>query len=131
MKIQVLRIPLPPSVNNLFFTTKKGGRAKKPEYEGWIAETMIRASIDLVAVTGYPVAVRIDVMGGKDFNVRSDIANLEKAATDTIVKVGILKGDHVLCINDNRQVYNSMPGLVHSYATYTIFEPEESDAVAA
>jgi Holliday junction resolvase RusA-like endonuclease len=102
-------IPVPPSVNNLFLSTGKR-RMRTQAYDAWLVEAIIRMQIDLTPVKVYPVAVFIHVEGGKNFRASRDIANCEKAATDALVKAGILEDDCIRCLWDTAQSYRPRTG---------------------
>jgi len=85
----VYQIPIPPSLNNIYFNLPKGGRRKTPEYKAWIAAGL------LILKTQKPTLFveRADLNVSVPDSERGDISNRIKAAEDLLVKAGILKGD--------------------------------------
>lgn len=80
-------LPVPPSVNNLFFN-RPGGRTITPKYKAWQTEAgwMLQASKP-PAIKG-PVALMYTFEEG-----RADLGNLEKPVTDLLVTHKLIDGD--------------------------------------
>jgi hypothetical protein len=100
-------VPLPPSTNNLFLTTKTGKRVKTPQYRAWI-----EAATPILGLMAPPPRVPCEVwitVRGK-INPRSDVANREKAVTDLLVAEGVLPGDSVKYVVGSHQVYRPDEG---------------------
>ncbi len=76
-----LRLPIPPSTNNLFFNLPKGGRAPSKRYREWLieADRWFLKQKPVPSVIG-PCAIEIRVPPG-----RADISNLIKAPEDFLV----------------------------------------------
>jgi crossover junction endodeoxyribonuclease RusA len=95
-------LPIPPSVNNLYKNVPGKGRVRSKNYKRWQ-----RAAYPLIAQMKrpevFPVSVLI-VVSGK-VNMRRDVDNFAKAITDAMVNCGILPGDSLRYVNDNRQRY--------------------------
>lgn len=86
----VLRLPVPPSTNNLFVARRDGkGRAKTSEYKAWVEAagkwimTQPRRLID------GPVRVEIEAPVGRT----RDIDNIAKPTLDLLVTMGVIQDD--------------------------------------
>lgn len=98
-----LHIPVPPSVNALYFNRRRAtkamrgtnarGRVRTPEYLKWITEAGWRIQIARQTPIRGPVAITYAI---SDLG-RTDLGNLEKAATDLLVA-------HRLIEDDNRRI---------------------------
>jgi Holliday junction resolvase RusA-like endonuclease len=89
----VITLPMPPSVNNLFFTLNAGkGRAKSVEYRDWIREAGTLLAIQRPPQVKGKVRLLIEV-AEPETRRRQDVANREKAATDLLVSHGVIEGD--------------------------------------
>ncbi len=84
---ELLILPMPPSVNNLFMNIKRG-RAITPEYKAW--RTL--AGLKLKSQHPKPVKGRVALhyLIGKG---RADLDNIAKAPTDLLVEYGVIEGD--------------------------------------
>lgn len=92
----IVKLPFPPSTNNLFINVKRG-RIRSQKYDEWLKE----ASWELARrkppeVTG---PVRLAYVFGIPDRRKRDLDNLIKAPQDLLVKFGIIEGD------DNTIVY--------------------------
>lgn len=85
----VYTIPVPPSLNNIYFNLPKGGRRKTPEYKAWINAGL------LMLKTQNPTRfeARADLNVSVPDSEQGDISNRIKAAEDLLVRAGILTGD--------------------------------------
>lgn len=112
---QLIRLPYPPSANALSKNIKRGGRARTPEYDAWIAEagwalTSQHPKSILGSVKIFIVAVRPD-------NRRRDVANLEKPIVDLLVRHGIIEDDsHVESLTLEWAYSDSLRGVSVSIA---------------
>jgi|6_EtaG_2_1085325.scaffolds.fasta_scaffold13314_2 Holliday junction resolvase RusA-like endonuclease len=84
-------LPLPPSTNNLFHNSGRGGRRKTKNYRQWIE----RAGWELarqhpLPVTGSPVGVSIRL---RRPNKQSDLDNRAKAVLDLLVTHRLISDD--------------------------------------
>jgi crossover junction endodeoxyribonuclease RusA len=95
-----LRLPTPPSVNNLYFNLKNGGRAKTQHYKDWIAAADA-ALMEHRAEIGHPIpriigpyAMRLTV----EFPTkrRRDLSNVLKALEDFCVQRGLVEDDSMM-----------------------------------
>lgn len=88
----VLRLPVPPSVNNLFATNKRtGGRYKAPNYRRWQAQAdlwFITQKAGMKPVRG-PYSAEIKVPE----STRADLDNLQKPILDYLVRVCLTDDD--------------------------------------
>jgi len=85
------RLPRPPSVNNLFFTTKRGSRARTDRYQRWRNEAHQLIMVQRVGqpwplVGRYTLSLVIE-------RGRGDLGNCEKAVSDALVYMGIVADD--------------------------------------
>lgn len=91
----VLRLPVPPSTNNLFLNIRRG-RAKSRAYRDWLAEAdkwFLTQKRGLVSIIG-PRTLEIKLP-----KIRGDASNRIKAAEDYLVSRGITGDD-----KNNRKV---------------------------
>lgn len=91
--MSVYDLPLPPSVNNLFFNAKgRGGRIRTPLYNAWATEAgweVARQRRGQPRVIG-PVSLAYEVSD----RARFDLGNSEKALTDLLVSTGVIQDDN-------------------------------------
>jgi crossover junction endodeoxyribonuclease RusA len=83
-------IPLPPSLNNIFFNKPHGGRAKTTAYKNWLEEAALRIRMQRVPVIEGEVSVHVTIQRP---NAQSDLDNRIKAVLDALQKSGVLKND--------------------------------------
>lgn len=83
-----IRLPFPPSTNNLYLNARKG-RVLSPEYRAWKEQ----AGWELKAQNLQPFTERAIIHIDIDDTRQGDCANREKAVVDLLVSHGILKGD--------------------------------------
>lgn len=87
-----IRLPFPPSVNNLYFNVQRRGRVHTPEYLDWqeLAGWELRAQRSRLALKiKYPVTVKIDL----DDKRKGDADNRCKAVLDLLVEHQIIVDD--------------------------------------
>lgn len=101
-KLPYVIVPVPPSTNNLFPTSKnrktgKAVRYKSKEYTAWL-KVALPIIKNLKSPEKYPCEIMIRC--GTELNSRSDIANREKAITDACVTAKVIDGDSVKYITD-------------------------------
>lgn len=90
MKSFSATLPFPPSVNNLFLNVARGGRVKTAKYRAWEKEADAGKPAGIVRLNGEVVAHY--VLGRPDKR-RRDVANCEKAVSDTLTRWGVLEDD--------------------------------------
>lgn len=83
-------IPLPPSLNNIFFNKPHGGRGKTTEYKNWLDATAWEIKAQRPGFI--PGDVRISMIIERP-NAASDLDNRIKASLDAIVKAGVIEDD--------------------------------------
>lgn len=90
----ILALPYPPSVNSLFDGGHKSPRRfKSKEYCAWIEQAgwVLKAQAHKIKpITG---ALQVTYRIGKPDNRRRDLANLEKALSDLLVKHKVIADD--------------------------------------
>lgn len=91
MTIAAFSIPLPPSLNNIYFNRPRKGRGKTTEYKDWLdaAAWEIRSQ-RAPSIRG---DVRLDLVIQRP-NSASDLDNRIKACQDAIQRAGVLKNDN-------------------------------------
>lgn len=86
----MIRLPVPPSTNNLFINARNGrGRILSPDYRAWrktAAKALTLSSWDMPS-RPYGITIRVNV------NHQSDIDNRTKAVLDLLVEHKIIDGD--------------------------------------
>jgi crossover junction endodeoxyribonuclease RusA len=87
----VLKLPMPPSTNNLF-VNKGRGRVRSDVYEAWIKEAGYRLNAQRPRPVMGRVSLLIEVSDAESTDTW-DVANREKAAVDLLVKHRIISGD--------------------------------------
>ena len=86
-----LRLPRPPSANNLYSNIKNVGRVKSKKYKEWIrAATPCYPDQPEPLFTQY---VAVIIKAGVPDKRKRDIANIEKPINDYLVNKNILKDD--------------------------------------
>lgn len=88
------KLPVPPSTNHLFSTSKRGHRHVSKKYAAWIddAKKWLTAQKRPSEPITYHVAIDIQV----PHIPRADVSNRIKAVEDIIVKGGILEDDSLV-----------------------------------
>lgn len=94
MSVFTTVLPIPPTANNLFPTSRSGHRFPSKQYKAWkkIADEAFK-KWDAVALTGR-VKARYEFCFGD--RRRRDIANFEKGVTDFLVSKGIISDDSMI-----------------------------------
>lgn len=86
-----IRLPFPPSTNNLFINGSKG-RFRSQKYADWIAEAGWELARQRPLKVAGPVDLVFHFQDGRDKRKR-DVTNLIKAPEDLLVKHGIIEAD--------------------------------------
>ena len=100
-----LYIPYPPTVNTLFQNNGNGkGRRRSDKYNDWIEEALaaLKSQVKNLRPINYPCEIVISAV--KPDNKRRDVANIEKATTDLMVKAGVLEDDDLIQRNTQEWV---------------------------
>ena len=86
-----LNLPMPPSLNNAYPTSKSGHRYKSPRYKAWAEEAGYEVNRTLKGERlGGPVQL---LYAFNERETRADLGNLEKPVTDVLVSAGVIVGD--------------------------------------
>lgn len=85
-------LPIPPTVNNLYFNVQSRGRVKSAKYKDWIW----RAKAELLKQKPEPVKGPFSISYAVPVNNRRDLANHEKALTDLLVAHEIVPDDRYM-----------------------------------
>lgn len=86
-----ITVPMPPSVNKLFANVPGKGRVKTRAYRAWIEEAGWEVKRQRPSkVTG---RFHISIACKRPDNRRRDVANLEKALTDLLVRLKVIPDD--------------------------------------
>lgn len=83
-------IPLPPSLNNIFFNKPHGGRAKTTDYKNWLEATAWEIRSQQPPIIKGEVC--IDLLIERP-TASSDLDNRIKAALDACQKAGVIEND--------------------------------------
>lgn len=86
----MIRLPMPPSTNNLFANGKNGGRFKTAAYKAWRTEAGYRL------LAQHPEKHKGDVILAMRFGPRianADVTNRIKAAEDLLVELRVIEDD--------------------------------------
>lgn len=87
----VVRLPFPPSTNNLFINVKKG-RIKSQRYDYWLMEARVDLLRQRPVKVGGPVNLTLEFKE-PDKRLR-DLDNLAKAPLDFLVAHGLIEADN-------------------------------------
>lgn len=103
----VYQIPIPPSLNNIYFNLPKGGRRKTTDYKAWVEAGLLMLKTQKPTLIVERVDLTVSVPGSE----QGDISNRIKAAEDLIVKAGILKGDSKSYVRSAKGIWvdNDLP----------------------
>lgn len=82
-------LPLPPSVNNLYFNAPHGGRVKTERYRKWIEA----GRWSLLAQRARPIAGQVNLEILVSDKSRADLENHAKATVDLFVAHGVIEDD--------------------------------------
>ena len=85
-----LTIPLPPSLNNIFFNRPHGGRSKTTEYKNWVELASWEIRKQRPKMIEGDAAIHLTI---ERPNAQSDLDNRIKAVLDALQKAGVLKND--------------------------------------
>jgi Holliday junction resolvase RusA-like endonuclease len=96
----VLTLPMPPSVNAMF-ADGKTRRHKSQKYADWIIEAGYALNRQSPPNIIGPVMLSYLVQEGRDKRKR-DVGNYEKAATDLLVKHGVIQADDHTIVREIR-----------------------------
>lgn len=102
-------LPLPPSLNNIFFNKPHGGRAKTTDYKNWLDTAAWEIRGQRVAV--FRGDVRVCIVIGRP-NKTSDIDNRIKPVLDAMQKAGVISNDKAVV--DIRARWGDVTGCVVS-----------------
>jgi Holliday junction resolvase RusA-like endonuclease len=83
-----MMIPIPPSVNGLWRSvrTAQGVRVVRSKaYRSWRDLAVVAMRLGVQRAVSYPVAVRIEVLGGRGWTRTRDLDNVAKAVLDALV----------------------------------------------
>jgi Holliday junction resolvase RusA-like endonuclease len=82
-------LPLPISVNELYYNKAEGGRAKTRRYKAWVHD----AAMILLCQRARPVAgpVRVEILVSD--KCRADLDNTAKCVLDALVARGVIEDD--------------------------------------
>lgn len=113
--LAVFTLPMPPSVNTLYKNVARNGRTKTQRYIDWIAE----AGITLAQQHPKPMQppYQVDYAIGRPNKRKRDVANLEKALSDLLVKYHVLTDDSEIDDNRQRWALDVEPGFVRCTIT--------------
>lgn len=107
-------VPVSPSANNLFITTRQGRRVTSQAYEAWKAEAGWRIKLQQVQpLPGKSYALTI----AAPINHVRDLGNIEKALSDLLVTMGIIKDDrwiddiHLIRTTEGKEMYVTLRAL--------------------
>ncbi len=89
-----LVLPFPPSVNRLWRTTGAGGMYRSPKYAAWRKQALWNVHIQ---VKGRQIVgpYKLTVLVVRPDKRRRDLDNLFKAASDVLVEMKVIEGDHL------------------------------------
>lgn len=90
MTVASFTIPLPPSLNNIFFNKPHGGRAKTTAYKDWRDAAAWEIRMQRIPIIDGDVVVHITI---ERPNALSDIDNRLKPIFDCMQMAGVLKND--------------------------------------
>lgn len=88
------RIPVPPSANNLFVNAPGKGRVKSAEYREWISKAGWLARTATVGMGMLKPRYKATYLLPR--STKGDIANREKATSDLLVALQIIKDDSLI-----------------------------------
>ena len=101
----VIELPFfPPSVNNLFPTSKSGHRFTSDTYKKWQAEAGWHLASNRPARIPGPVKITV-FLSERGRRETTDSDNFHKAPQDLLVKHNIIDGDGRAVVRETRQVW--------------------------
>ena len=86
----VLNLPIPPSTNNLFVSSRRGYRFKSRRYNAWLTEAGWILKVQRAGRIAGPVQV---VIRATPKRRRRDADNLIKPLLDLLVSARVIEGD--------------------------------------
>lgn len=101
--MNVITLPFPPSLNNLFFNVPRVGRVKTPRYQAWLADAAcVLGQQPWEAING---SFRARIYLSQPDRRRRDLDGLAKAPLDLLVAAGVIEDDRhaksiLLCWTD-------------------------------
>lgn len=91
--MNVLRLPFPPGVNNLYLNVPKVGRVISPRYRAWLAAAASALGDQLL--TPVEGSFRVRLFFDRPDRRKRDLDGLVKAPLDFLVKAGAIEDDHL------------------------------------
>ena len=88
-EVVTIDLPVPPSMNGLYFNRAGGGRAKTEDYTNWLTEAGWRLQGQRPGRVSGPYSADLELPA----NVRGDVSNRFTAASDLLVKHGVVDDD--------------------------------------
>lgn len=90
-----VELPIPPSLNNSYMPSRRGGRFPTKRLRDWqrAAQEAILSSRCSAAVEGWRVSIELELITGKGWMITRDPDNIIKHTIDSIVDSGVLEGD--------------------------------------
>jgi Holliday junction resolvase RusA-like endonuclease len=114
----VIHLPFPPSVNHLFAGGKNGGRFTSKRYKEWQDMAYIMLLSQPARMNRHTEPVQVTYLFTPPDKRLRDVLNLEKAASDLLVKHLVLADDSLI----HRGIIEWYP---HEHAATIIIEPFE------
>ena len=99
-----IELPIPPSVNNLFFNAG-GKRIISANYLCWKSDAGWRVRQQKPAEFIVPVALTLTILGGKGFPINRDLDNCWKAVQDLLKELCVIPGDSVVWVRELHSYY--------------------------
>lgn len=109
-----LRLPVPPSVNNLFVNIK-GGRYTSPHYRAWKALAGLELNIQRPRRFGGQVEIVITIAEPKRSR---DLDNAQKAILDLLVAHQIIPTDDSTCVRKITAEWSNVEGCIVEIKPY-------------
>lgn len=111
-----LRLPMPPSTNNLYVNGRKG-RFPSQKYETWKMEAWTEMLSQRPSKVAGPVSLTYVFQDRAD-NRRRDLDNLIKAPTDFLVAQGIIEADDSRIVRRISLAWGQVEGLCVTIAPH-------------
>ena len=92
--ILTFTLPSPPTANNLFFNIQGRGRSRTKEYNDWLERAGWHVKTATLHSDRPEAPYKVTYIVPR--SLRGDLANREKAMSDLLVKLGILKDDSLI-----------------------------------
>ncbi len=117
------RLPMPPTLNNLFPTSRSGHRFPSKAYKAWrlLSERYWIREVSIVPVEQLNGKIRAIYTMHFKTKRRSDCFNFEKAISDFLVTKGIIHDD---CDIDDGRVIRGSPAGKNAYVEVRLEEME-------